>query len=121
VAKILIIDDDKTMCGILAEMAVNMGYSARTTQCLSDGIRVMDTDECEVVFLDVMMPDGNGLEAILTIKQKSASPEIIIITGDGDEDGAELAINNGAWDYIQKTSSIKDMRLSLKRALQYWI
>ena len=44
---------------------------------------------------------------------------MIIITGRGDPDGAELAIKNGAWDYIQKSSSTKEMLLPFVRALQY--
>ncbi len=44
---------------------------------------------------------------------------MIIITGFGEPDGAELAIKSGAWDYIEKCSSVKDMTLSLERALQY--
>ena len=41
------------------------------------------------------------------------------MTGHGDPDGAELAIRNGAWDYIQKPSALKTIELSLTRALQY--
>jgi len=53
------------------------------------------------------------------IRQTPSMPEVIIITGAGDPDGAELAIKSGAWDYIQKPSSIEAMTLPLVRALQY--
>ncbi len=72
-----------------------------------------------MVFLDVRMPDGNGLEALPKIAETPAAPEVIIITGFGDPDGAELAMKCGAWDYIEKGASVKDMSLSLERALQY--
>ena len=118
-AKILIIDDDKIMCDLLSEMVREMGHHTQNSQRLKDGLKIAAFDTFDIVFLDVRMPDGNGLDAIPEIKETPSSPEIIIITGMGDADGAELAINSGAWDYIEKASSIKDMRLSLKRALQY--
>ncbi len=48
-----------------------------------------------------------------------SAPEVIIVTGFGEPDGAELAIKSGAWDYIEKGASVKEMTLSLERALQY--
>ena len=53
------------------------------------------------------------------LSQAPSLPEIIIMTGFGDPRGAELAINSGAWDYIEKGSSVKDITLSLVRALEY--
>ena len=118
-AKILIIDDDKIMCETLSYMVQNMGHDAVATQRLQDGFKITGEQEFDIVLLDVRMPDGNGLEAIPEIKKMPTSPEIIIITGSGDADGAELAISSGAWDYIEKTSSVKDIRLALMRALEY--
>ena len=69
--------------------------------------------------LDVQLPDGNGLEALPAIRTREHSPEVIIITGVGDCSGAELAIKSGAWDYIEKPSSVHNMSLPLVRALQY--
>ena len=69
--------------------------------------------------LDVRLPDGSGLEALPKIREVSYSPEVIIITGMGDPDGAELAINCGAWDYIEKPASIKQMTLPLMRTLEF--
>ena len=73
----------------------------------------------DVVFLDVNLPDGSGLDVLPSIREAPSSPEVIILTGLGTADGAELAIKSGVWDYIQKPSSIHKMTLPLKRALQY--
>ncbi len=48
-----------------------------------------------------------------------STPEVIIITGHGDSDSAELAMKSGVWDFIQKPCSLSSMRLILTRALQY--
>ena len=73
----------------------------------------------DIVFCDVRMPDGSGLDIIPDIRAGQSAPEVIIITGYGDPDGAELAIKLGAWDYVEKPVSLKGLILSIERALQY--
>jgi len=65
------------------------------------------------------MPDGSGLEIIPKLKAVRSSPEIIAITGLGDPDEAEIAIQNGAWDYIEKPASFETLKLPIIRALEY--
>jgi DNA-binding NtrC family response regulator len=77
------------------------------------------TNAYDVIFLDVRLPDGIGLDAIQKIKANSSAPEVVIITGEGDPNGAELAIQYGAWDYIEKPPSVQSVILPLVRALQY--
>ncbi len=117
--KVLIIDDDELFCEMLSEMVNDMGHGVKFTHSLNDGIIEAVNGSYDVVFLDVRMPDGSGLRALPKIRELTDPPEVIIITGVGDPDGAELAIVNGAWDYIEKQSSIKRMTLPLVRALQY--
>ncbi|MGQ9688829.1 MAG: sigma-54-dependent transcriptional regulator [Desulfobaccales bacterium] len=117
--KVLIIDDDELFCEMLSEMVNDMGHEVKFTHSLNDGIQEALSGSYDVVFLDVRMPDGSGLRALPKIREILDPPEVIIITGAGDPDGAELAIVNGAWDYIEKQSSIKRMTLPLVRALQY--
>jgi two-component system NtrC family response regulator len=119
VAHVLIIDDDEMMCDMLSTMVRQMGHSATCASTLQEGLRVSVSKDIDVVFLDVLMPDGSGLDVLPRIREAPSSPEVIIITGFGDPDGAELAIKNGAWDYLEKPSSIKAMTLPLVRALQY--
>lgn len=118
-ATILIIDDDLELTTMMAMMVERLGHEAHTAATLEDGVRRAVGDYYDVVFLDVRMPDGNGLERIPEIHAAPSAPEIIIITGLGERSGAELAIRNGAWDYIEKTSLARDFELPLSRALQY--
>jgi two-component system NtrC family response regulator len=118
-ASILIIDDDKGMCYTLSEIVRLNGHEAVCAHTLKDGLETATGGFFDVVFLDVMLPDGIGLDIISNIRETPTKPEVIIITSKGDPDGAELAIKNGAWDYVQKPSSIKKMSLPLLRALQF--
>jgi len=118
-AKVLIIDDDKGMCYTLSRMIKNAGHDVSTENTLTKGLEEAISGDFDIVFLDVQMPDGNGLNLMPKIIEAPSKPEIIIITGNGNPDSAELAIRNGAWDYIEKPASINEMKLPFVRALQY--
>ena len=118
-AQVLIVDDEKMMCQMLSALVLSQGHEVTCAFTLADGLQQTALRDFDVVFLDVGLPDGNGLEAIPQLRALRDGPEIIIITGSGDPDGAELAISQGAWDYIEKTSSVSQMALPLARALQY--
>ena len=118
-ANILIIDDDPLVCEFLEDQAADLGHTSDIAHTLKDGTVLASSRNYDVVFLDVRLPDGNGLDALPEIRNSTAAPEVIIITGAGDPDGAELAIRNGAWDYVQKEYSLHGIVLPLARALQY--
>lgn len=117
--KILVIDDDTAMCELLCMLGQRMGHGVSYALTLKEGLAKATSEEFDVVFLDVRLPDGNGLDILPAIREGSSLPEVIIITGAADPDGAELAIRNGAWAYIQKPPSMKAIRLMLVRALEF--
>jgi len=116
---ILIIDDDTEVRDTLLSLTRRMRLSGEAVGTLREGIVRLRKGGVDVVFLDVSLPDGNGLDALSEIKALPDSPEVIILTGRGDPDGAELAIQGGVWDYLLKPSPIKDTMLTLERALKY--
>lgn len=118
-AKILIIDDDEMFCRLLSVSFKGEGYDVTCAYSLTSGLNLVANGSFDLVFLDVRLPDGNGLDKLSEISDVASAPEVIILTGAGTADGAELAIKSGAWDYIQKPSSISSIMLTLIRALQY--
>lgn len=118
-ASILIIDDDRLVLDSLSQVVERMGHEAAGASSLSEALEVVRSRPFDIVFCDVRMPDGSGLDVLPEIRALSSAPEVIIITGHGDPDGAELAIKKGAWDYTEKPLSVKDVMLSVERALQY--
>jgi len=118
-ANVLIIDDDLSVCKMLSDIVNDMAHDASCTSTLTEGIKRAHSYPFDIVFMDVWMPDGNGLEILPRIRQSQSSPEVIVMTGSGDPDGAEIAIKSGAWDYIEKPLSRGKTALPLMRALQY--
>ncbi len=117
--KILIIDDDIEACETMVSLVTRLAYDSDMAHTLRDGLRLAQTTNYDVVFLDVYLPDGNGLDILPSLIAQDDSPEVIILTGKGNPDGAELAIQGGVWDYLLKPTSIQDITLTLNRALKY--
>lgn len=117
--RVLIVDDDKMMNDALSRAIRRTGHDVTCKCNLKEGLQEVYANPYDVVYLDVRMPDGDGLENLPKFKNAPSKPEIIIITGYANSRGAELAIKSGAWDYVKKPSSIKEMTLPLLRVLQY--
>lgn len=118
-ARILIVDDDPMLCTALEGVLSGMGHATDSAHTLASGLEAARKSGPEIIILDVGLPDGNGLAAIAEFRETSTAPEVIILTGDGDPDSAEQAIRSGAWSYITKPPGVNDIRLPVKRALQY--
>jgi two-component system, NtrC family, response regulator len=118
-AKILVIDDDTHIREVCKLVIESMGHEVEARPSLAKGLDALDHDFYDVVYLDVDLPDGNGLLTIPKIIERDKAPEVIIFTGASYPNGAELAIKNGAWDYIEKPATAESMTLPLIRALQY--
>ena len=118
-SKILIIDDDLILSGILSQLMENMGHEPRSVTSLAEGKRLASQNPFDLILLDLQFPEGNGLDILPDLLKTPSSPEIIIITGTEDPNGAEIAFKSGAWDYIQKPFMLHEVSLPIARALQY--
>lgn len=118
-AKILIIDDDKTLGIQLGLFLEELGHSRDSSENLEEAVLMANENPYDLIFLDIFLPDASGLSGISKLKQSPSKPEIIIITGHGDPDGAEIALTNGAFHYIEKPPVFNNIKLLVERALEY--
>ncbi len=118
-ADILIIDDDELVRELLADKSRLLGHRPAAAGSLADGLKMAEAVAPALVFLDVRLPDGDGLSAIPRLRGMAAAPEVIIITGMAEPEGAAMAINSGAWDYLQKPFSTQEISLQIRRALDF--
>ena len=116
---ILVIDDDPEIRDTFQSLSRRMHFTFLGAGTLAEGLALVRNESVDVVLLDIRLPDGNGLEALPEIRRGDSPPEVIILTGLGDPDGAEMAVSGGAWDYLVKPAPIKQTMLSLNRALKY--
>ncbi len=118
-ANVLIIDDDPLIGELLIKYINDMGHQATVAETCSRGVEKVLAGVFDLVFLDVVLPDGDGLESLSSIRTAASEPEVIIITAEASTRGAKMALENNAWDYIVKPFSKNEIRLSVERSLEF--
>jgi two-component system NtrC family response regulator len=118
-AEILVVDDDTGVVSLLATLLSRHDHRVTTAATLADGLTATTRQAFDAVLLDVGLPDGSGLDVLPRFRAAAGDPEVIIMTGQGSQDGAEQAIRSGAWGYVEKPQVTRDIMLHLTRALEY--
>jgi two-component system NtrC family response regulator len=118
-ADILIIEKDRVSSDLLSNIVKGMGHEATCTHTLESGLKELSSRSFDIVFLEVQMPDGNGLDLLSEFIEKLPAPEVIMITDFSTPEDAEVSIEKGAWCYIKKPFSINEITLLIVSILQY--
>jgi diguanylate cyclase (GGDEF)-like protein len=115
---ILLIEDDPGDALLIKEMLEQQECKAClvTVERLAEGISYLQQNSCDVVLLDMNLPDSNGLSTITRLLDAAPSTPIIVLTGLSDESFGVDAVKSGAQDYLVKGNI--DGRI-LKRAMFY--
>ena len=99
---VLIIDDEKKICSLLARIIELEGFTVFQANTGKEGLKVLAAQDIHVVISDVKLPDINGIELIKQIRQLKPYTEVISLTAFGTIQDGVKAIQNGAFDYITK-------------------
>ena len=118
-AHILLVDDDAILRETFGALLRRLGHTLHWAGSIEQGRLTLARERLDVVFLDLRLPDGYGLDLLPDVKAAAGAPEVIIVTGQEDPEGAAIAIKSGAWDYIQKPLTPNRVTLPLTRALEY--
>lgn len=117
-ATILIIDDQEEMRFSLARVVKKRGYSVMTAAEGTQGLEFIESTVVDLVFLDIGLPDINGMELIPKIRELDPEIDIIMLTGDNDARRAVQALRAGAIDYIVKPFDLLEFTSILDRSVK---
>ncbi len=117
-ARILVIDDEGVVCLSCTRILSQDGYHIKTQQNPRLGLEEALTESYDVILLDIVMQDINGLEILQQIKQSGVLSEIVMMTGYSTVETAVQAMKLGAADYISKPFTPDEMRVVVKRVLE---
>lgn len=103
-AKVLIVDDDKSLSAILEAVFKKNGFEVIATFDGTNGLNKAKTDKPNLILLDQVLPDISGNEILKTLKQDDATKAIPVamLSNFGQQELIQEAINSGAKDYILK-------------------
>ena len=116
-AKILIIDDDTDICQLLDRFLKRKGHDTSYVTSGKKALTYLKENEADVVFCDFRLPDTDGKELLLSIKELNPKTQVIIITGYSDVKTAVDVIKNGAFDYITKPLLPEEVLMLVDRAI----
>jgi two-component system phosphate regulon response regulator PhoB len=118
--KILIIEDEPDIRKTLEYNISREGYKVVCASSLSNGKEQINSSDFSLILLDLMLPDGSGLDLCREIKSdkdKSSTP-IIILTAKDDEVDKVVGFELGADDYVTKPFSVRELILRIKAVLK---
>ena len=114
IRKVLIIDDEKDICVLLSGILKILGMKATFSTSLTEGIQRITNENFELVFLDINLPDGSGIETLPRIKTLNPELNVIMISAYDGENERRQAREKGALDFISKPLSTKKIKEKLK-------
>ncbi|MFQ5604090.1 MAG: response regulator [bacterium] len=115
--KILVVDDDERILFAFNELLEKEGYESIEARDGAEALKKFETEQPQVVLLDLAIPIIDGFEALKEIKKKNEMIPIIVITGQGTQHSAEEVLKQGAFEYLTKPVSIKKIRKVIRKAL----
>jgi two-component system alkaline phosphatase synthesis response regulator PhoP len=116
---ILVIDDEKPFCEVVAEILTNFGYCVKKAFNATQALQLLDEIDPALIILDIMMPDIDGLTLVrkLRLEPRFANLPIIVSSAKFLEEDRSAAINAGASMYLTKPFSAQDLRSSILEVL----
>lgn len=106
--KILIIDDDIELCELLSEFFATEKISAESIHNGKSGLEAAKSGVFDLIVLDIMLPEMNGLDVLKNLRQVSQTP-VIMLTARGEEVDRVLGLELGADDYLAKPFSPREL------------
>ncbi|MBK8848149.1 MAG: sigma-54-dependent Fis family transcriptional regulator [Bacteroidetes bacterium] len=116
-AKILVIDDEKSIRNSLREILEYEGHTIDEAPDGLEGLKILEKTEYDVVLCDIKMPKMDGLELLEKLAEKNIGAQVVMISGHGNIDTAVEAIKKGAYDYVSKPLDLNRLLITLRNAL----
>ncbi len=116
--RILVVDDETGICQGCQRALIPRGHSVDTASDLTAARRALEGQTFELFLLDVMLPDGSGLDLIEDILGQDSYAICIVMTGFGTVEMAVEAIRRGAYDFLSKPFTSDELVLAVERGIE---
>ncbi|HEX7078527.1 MAG TPA: sigma-54 dependent transcriptional regulator [Candidatus Eisenbacteria bacterium] len=116
--RVLVVDDEDSFRQIVTEELTHAGYTMDAASSLEEARRLLAQRSFHVVFLDLRLPDGTGLDLLEDIRASLSATQVVILTAHGTVQEAIRAMKQGAFDFLTKPCKLEEIEAVLERALQ---
>ena len=117
---ILVVDDEPNYLVVLSELLKDEGFEVFTASDGTQGLKIIEDVDLDIVITDMQMPGMNGLEFLQKIKEKNQDLPVIVITAFAEVDKAVTAMQAGAYNYLAKPFSNDELIITLKKGAHHY-
>ncbi len=116
---VLLVDDDQELCSLLGAWLEQDGFQVEILHDTASALlRLDDSQLPDAVVLDVMLPDGNGLELLRTLRTRHKGLPVVMLSARGEPTDRILGLELGADDYLSKPCDPRELTARLKAVLR---
>jgi len=113
--KVMVVDDNLKIIFAFRTLLEKESYEFIEAGSGAEAIKMFTAGKPKAVFLDISLPDADGLDVLKKIRKKNPAIPVIIITGIGSSELRSRALQLGAYDYLEKPLSVNHIREILNR------
>jgi len=108
-ARVLLVDDDARLRGMVAEFLVRHGIESEGVGTIAAAQRCLQRERFDLAVLDLMLPDGDGISLCRRLRQSNEQMPIIILSAKGDDVDRIVGLEIGADDYLAKPCNLREL------------
>jgi DNA-binding NtrC family response regulator len=97
---LMIVDDERAIRDVCREVAQSLGFTTSVADSAEHAYRILESQNVDVLLLDLKLPGAGGLEALHRIKERRPDAVVVVVTGHGTVQSAVQAMKIGAYDYV---------------------
>ena len=116
--RILVVEDDKALSEVLCDELRDRGHMAVAADTVGEGLRYLNESDFDVALLDLMLPDGSGIDILRKIADDELAMEAIVLTGYATVTTAIEAMKLGAYDYVTKPARMDEIETLVVKAAE---
>lgn len=116
--RILIVDDDESICYVIARVLRKEGYVVETAETGGEAVEKSSRQFYDLALIDLKLPDVEGTALLAKIRNLNPKTVIIMLTGYASEEDRRKAMNNGADAYLTKPVKTAELTKLVKQKLQ---
>lgn len=113
----LLVDDDAKLCGLLRDYLEGFGFSLDVAEDALSGLEKAVANEYDVILLDMMLPDMDGLDVLRRLREIGSTP-IVIFSAQDEEASRIVGLEMGADDYVPKAFSPRELLARVRAVLR---
>lgn len=117
-SKILVVDDDRTLCGTVESWLKYEQHNVDLAHTYADAAQFLKTYTYDAIILDILLPDGNGVDLLAQFRRHKGNTRVLMLTGRGELEHKEAGYDAGADDYLTKPFHMKELSFRLRALLR---